>query len=154
MLCRADSVGVFQVESRAQMSMLQRLSSAQKALVIAGLAAGFGRGMRRAGFTTNAGFAGVSAFDVAVPFADELAEFFRAPGRRHLVMCHPGYPDADLARLDPHTQRRRQELDAIMAEPRLDATIWHVQRSGDAETPVWPGSVQDRVVAARQDRPA
>ena len=110
-----------------------------KALVIAGLARGFADAVRRAGFTTNAGFSGASAFDVAVPYARELARFFAIPGGCHLVMCHPGYPDEALARLDPHTDRRRQELDAIMAADGLVEALWHIDRRRAGPAPMWPG---------------
>ena len=108
-----------------------------KALVIAVLSGGFGAAVRRAGFSTNSGFSGVSAFDVASPFGQELARFFTAPGPCHLVMCHPGYPDAELARLDPHTERRRQELEAIMAADGIVAAIWRIDRRAPAGA-MWP----------------
>ena len=78
-------------------AILQRRTSAHKALAIALLSRGFGKRVRAAGFPTNHGFSGVSAFDMSSCFADELATFFAMPGPRHLVMCHPGYADAALA---------------------------------------------------------
>ena len=111
-----------------------------KALVIAGLSGGFGAAVRRAGFATNSGFSGVSSFDVAVPFGGEVGRFFSVPGSRHLVMCHPGYPDAELARLDPHTERRRQEMDALLATDGLVEAIWHVDRQRARAEPMWPAT--------------
>ena len=114
-----------------------------KALVIAALAIGFGGAVRRAGFATNSGFSGVSSFDEQRAFADELARFLSRPGARHLVMCHPGFPDAGLAALDPHTHRRRQEFDALMAADGLVEAIWHVDRRQAGE-PIWPALIAPR----------
>jgi chitin disaccharide deacetylase len=41
-----------------------------------------------------------------------------APGRNHLVMCHPGYIDAELAAVDPVTSTREKEL-AFLLSPRF-----------------------------------
>jgi predicted glycoside hydrolase/deacetylase ChbG (UPF0249 family) len=119
-------------------AILRRGISTTKALVIASVSAGFGAMVRKAGFATNNGFSGVSAFDERTPYVTELAAFFRAPGRRHLVMCHPGHPDDALAELDPVVGRRRQEFDAIMAAPGLDAAIWHVTRDPTTGRVRWP----------------
>lgn len=120
-------------------AILRRGVSATKALVIAAVSTGFGAMIRTAGFATNIGFSGVSSFDDQTPYATELAAFFRAPGPRHLVMCHPGYPDDALAALDPVLGRRRQELDALMAAPGLDAAIWHISRDPGTGRVHWPG---------------
>jgi chitin disaccharide deacetylase len=80
-----------------------------KSLVIAGLSAGFARSARRAGLETNEGFSGVSPFDPARDFGTDFARFLAVPGPRHLVMCHPGHVDDDLARLDPVVATRPQE---------------------------------------------
>jgi predicted glycoside hydrolase/deacetylase ChbG (UPF0249 family) len=112
-----------------------------KALALSALAAGFGARVRGAGFPTNRGFAGVSAFDTTVSFARELERFFRHPGSCHIVMCHPGYADTELARLDPVVGRREQELEALMNAPGLDKVIWHVRRSSEDRMPIWPAAV-------------
>jgi predicted glycoside hydrolase/deacetylase ChbG (UPF0249 family) len=117
--------------------ILRRRRSAMKAQAIAMLSLGFGRRVRAAGFPTNSGFAGVSAFDLDVPYLDELSRAFVARGRRHLVMCHPGYPDEALAELDPVVERRHQELDALFAAPRLDEAIWHVSARPDRVPVEW-----------------
>lgn len=118
-------------------AILQRGTAAHKALVIHLLARGFGVRVRAAGLPTNLGFSGVSPFDLDRPFNDELARFFMARGPRHLVMCHPGYPDATLTDLDPVVERRRQELDALFAVPRLDEAIWHVEARADRPPVDW-----------------
>lgn len=122
------------------LAILQRRAAVVKALVIASLAIGFGDRVRHAGFSTNHGFSGVSPFTPGTSFESELAAFFAAPGRRHLVMCHPGHPDDALRRLDAVVERRAQELAALMRMPGLPEAIWHVERRPGIDYPVWPGS--------------
>ncbi len=117
--------------------ILRRRTAVHKAIVIHTLARGFGAKMRAAGFPTNRGFSGVSPFDLNIPFEQELARFFSVRGPRHLVMCHPGYPDAALAELDPVVERRRHELDALFAVPRLDEAIWHPDPRPDRPPVDW-----------------
>jgi predicted glycoside hydrolase/deacetylase ChbG (UPF0249 family) len=109
-----------------------------KALALATLAAGFGRLVRRSGFPTNHGFSGVSTFDESVPYASELERFFAWPGPRHLVMCHPGYPDAELAQLDPVVGRRKAELKALREMPDLSARLWRPIRTCGDSGLQWP----------------
>ena len=118
-------------------AMLRRRASCPKAIVISLLSQGFGRRVRRAGFPTNHGFSGVSSFDLDSPYGEELATFFAAPGRRHLVMCHPGYADATLSGLDDVVERRHQEFNALFAAPGLEAAIWHVRRTADGPRIDW-----------------
>jgi chitin disaccharide deacetylase len=109
-----------------------------KSLALAALSAGFGQLVRRVGFPTNHGFSGVSMFDERVPYTRELERFFASPGPRHLVMCHPGYPDAELARLDPVVGRRKAELEALRDMPSLPARLWRPIRSCDDTGLRWP----------------
>jgi hypothetical protein len=92
-----------------------------KALVIAGLSLGFARAARRAGLETNEGFSGVSPFDPARDFGADFARFLAVPGPRHLVMCHPGLVDDDLARLDPVVATRPQEHAFLSGDRFSDA---------------------------------
>ena len=110
-----------------------------KALLVAALAAGFGAAARTHGFATNDSFAGFSAFDTRQPFGAELDRALRAGAgaSRHIVMCHPGYPDAELAALDAVVARRRQELDAMAADATLPARIWHPTRRPDGAPVAW-----------------
>jgi predicted glycoside hydrolase/deacetylase ChbG (UPF0249 family) len=89
----------------------------RKALLISGLAAGFGRAVRAAGLATNQGFSGVSPFDPARDFAADMRRFLVMPGQRHLVMCHPGHVDDMLRRLDPVVESRETEF-AVLSEGR------------------------------------
>ena len=125
--------------SDTRAAIVARGASVPKSLLISLFASGLGKRLRALGFPTNHGFSGASPFNVDEPYEAELARFFKAPGSRHLVMCHPGYPDVELAALDPVVARRRQELDAIMSVPGLPEAIWHVERHADRMTPVWPG---------------
>ena len=99
-----------------------------KAVAVAALALRFGEGARWHGIPTNAGFSGFSGFDVNEPYAKELERSFRQPGPRHIVMCHPGHPDAELAALDPVVERRRMEYDALMRDASLVERLWRPSR--------------------------
>jgi predicted glycoside hydrolase/deacetylase ChbG (UPF0249 family) len=85
-----------------------------KALTISALALGFGRAAARRGFPVNRGFAGVAPFDPARDFAADLQRFLLRPGPAHLVMCHPGFVDDELPRLDPVVATRPVEHAALM----------------------------------------
>jgi predicted glycoside hydrolase/deacetylase ChbG (UPF0249 family) len=86
-----------------------------KALVIAGLAAGFRSAALRRGLRVNRGFSGVAPFDPRRDFAGDLARFLIAPGPCHLVMCHPGFVDDELSGLDSVVATRPVEHAAIAA---------------------------------------
>ncbi len=90
--------------------VLSRGIALKKALGLAVLARGYGGRARRAGFPTNEGFAGFSSFDPASSYARQFARYLTAPGTRHLVMCHPGYADDELRKLDPVVECRETEL--------------------------------------------
>ena len=83
---------------------------AAKALQVKQLSAGFAAAVRDAGFATNDGFSGFSGFDASADYAAQFASYLASPGPRHLVMCHPGYVDAELASIDPVLASREQEL--------------------------------------------
>jgi hypothetical protein len=93
----------------------------RKALIISGLAAGFATAARTAGFAVNSGFSGVSPFDPSRDFAADMARFVVQAGPSHLVMCHPGHVDDELARLDPVVATRALEFDALHAGTCLQA---------------------------------
>jgi predicted glycoside hydrolase/deacetylase ChbG (UPF0249 family) len=115
-----------------------RSSARAKAMSVAMMASGFARATARRGLPANDSFAGFSDFDVSTPFADELKRALYQPGRRHLVMCHPGHPDAELARLDPVVDRRRMEYEALMREASLPSLIWRPSRRADGPSLAWP----------------
>lgn len=86
-----------------------------KALVIAGLATGFRAAALRRQLRVNRGFSGVAPFDPARDFTADLRRFLISPGPAHLVMCHPGFVDDELARLDPVVATRPVEHAALAA---------------------------------------
>jgi chitin disaccharide deacetylase len=99
-----------------------RRANVKKALAARALSAGFRNEARRRGFATNVGFSGFSSFNHGVDYARQFAGYLRARGRRHLVMCHPGYVDDELRALDPVTVTREQEL-AFLLSPRFEEML-------------------------------
>jgi hypothetical protein len=108
-----------------------------KALAVAALAFRFAAGARRRGIPTNHGFSGFSEFDVKLPYAEELEAAFRAPGSCHIVMCHPGHADAELAAVDPVVERRRMEYEALMRDASLVERLWRPTRGPDGPPVDW-----------------
>ena len=97
-------------------AIVRRGAQIPKALYLTRLARGFAQEARARGFAVNAGFAGYSGFD---PKADQTAAFARflvAPGARHLIMCHPGHVDAELAAIDSVTDARESELAFLLSD--------------------------------------
>jgi predicted glycoside hydrolase/deacetylase ChbG (UPF0249 family) len=118
-------------------AIASRRTARPKALAIAALALGLKGAARKRGLRTNDSFAGFSSFDESQPYGAELERALSAPGQRHIVMCHPGHPDAELASLDPVVGRRRMEYDTLMASPELMGRIWRPSRSGDGPPFDW-----------------
>jgi chitin disaccharide deacetylase len=74
------------------------------------LAFGFHRQARRAGFKTNQGFSGFSAFDPNDNFDAQFQHFCLRLGQAPLIMCHPGYKDDELIALNEAVETRSKEL--------------------------------------------
>jgi predicted glycoside hydrolase/deacetylase ChbG (UPF0249 family) len=91
-------------------SILRRSVGGKKALVVQFLARGFARKANAAGFRTNKGFSGFAPLDLSVPVGRVFEEAFSRLGTSPLVMCHPGYADDELRRLDPAVESREEEL--------------------------------------------
>jgi predicted glycoside hydrolase/deacetylase ChbG (UPF0249 family) len=89
---------------------MARRSGLTKALTVSVLTDGHAAELGRRGFDHNDGFAGYSRFDPTDDYAALFSSYLRSPGSRHLIMCHPGYADDDLRRLDPVVETREQEL--------------------------------------------
>ncbi|MFM9942599.1 MAG: ChbG/HpnK family deacetylase [Hyphomicrobiaceae bacterium] len=100
-------------------------------------AIGFGQQARRQGLPTNQGFSGYSAFDTSRMFATELAMAMRFTGKRHMVICHPGHPDGELAALSANTLRRGQELDTLLTHPSFVNQLWTIVRDQDGPAIDW-----------------
>ena len=102
--------------------VLGRGVSLGKAIGLNVLARGFAAQAKRRGFQVNEGFSGFSSFDVSKSYGDLFARFLKYSGRRHLVMCHPGYADDALRELDPVVESREQEL-AFLLSPDFKAAM-------------------------------
>jgi chitin disaccharide deacetylase len=94
----------------------QRGRNMQKALAVASLTTGLASSARKAGLLTNDSFAGFSAFDPKLDFAVDFDSYLKAPGSRHLVMCHPGEVDDELKGLDPVVETRPKEMAFLMSD--------------------------------------
>ena len=114
--------------------------SGLKAITLSSLSMGFGRAAKRAGFEVNDGFSGVTDFTAAAVSAD-FAAACRALGSRHMVMCHPGFVDDELVRLDPVTERRQGEFDFLkqggLMQDGCPVPIWRTQRSASGDPIAW-----------------
>lgn len=108
-----------------------------KALAVAAFSLKFGAAARELGLPTNLGFSGFSDFDVNQPFTQELERALIEAGPRHIVMCHPGHPDAELAATDPVVERRRMEYDALMRDVSLANRLWRPARGIDGPPVDW-----------------
>lgn len=100
----------------AAMSILRRPIGRSKALIVRGFAQGFSHDAHAAGFMTNRGFSGFAPFDLSVPAGRIFEAAFSHMGPSPLVMCHPGYVDEELRRLDPAVESRIAELDYLKSD--------------------------------------
>ncbi|MCI0465906.1 MAG: ChbG/HpnK family deacetylase [Beijerinckiaceae bacterium] len=131
--------------SSDQLSRILRRNagSLRKALIVALLGKGFTREAKARGFATNDGFAGFSAFHPRRDMAADFACYLRAPGKRHLIMCHPGYCDEELAAADPLTLGREQELKFLLSPAFLET----LERSGASLARLSAGLARNKVPA-------
>jgi chitin disaccharide deacetylase len=113
----------------------RRRRSAAKALTLAWLSRGFAQAASAGGFDCNVGFSGVTDFSAGTVTAD-FGDACSAAGPRHLVMCHPGFVDDELIRLDPVTERRQREFDALM-RGEFPAEIWRPSRTPGGDPVDW-----------------
>ncbi len=92
-----------------------------KELLLDILSTGFRRKARRLGVATNPAFAGAYDFDARPDFAALFPRFLAGLPDGGLIMCHPGFVDAALQRLDPLTRQREREFAFFNSEefPRL-----------------------------------
>jgi predicted glycoside hydrolase/deacetylase ChbG (UPF0249 family) len=90
---------------------LRQRTKDRKAMVLDVLSRKFRRMAMARGIRTNPAFAGTYNFEAtpAVDFADLFPQFLRHLPPQSVVMCHPGFVDAELQRLDPLTALRERE---------------------------------------------
>jgi len=73
------------------------------------LSRGFRRRAAALGMRTNPAFAGTYTFRDQADFADTFPQFLDRLPDGSVVMCHPGFVDPELQKLDPLTTLREQE---------------------------------------------
>jgi predicted glycoside hydrolase/deacetylase ChbG (UPF0249 family) len=88
---------------------LRRLHD-RKALVLDILSMAFRRRAERLGLATNPAFAGAYAFTSKANFAKIFPRFLTGLPDGGLILCHPGFVDAELQRLDSLTHLREREF--------------------------------------------
>jgi len=108
--------------------ILRRGGARAKALAVASLCAGFGARAAALGIATNVGFAGFSRFADAPRHDREFDRVLRAPGPRHLVMCHPGL-DSAASRADPIAAARNDEYRRLMASEAAPPAMLIIRRA-------------------------
>jgi predicted glycoside hydrolase/deacetylase ChbG (UPF0249 family) len=81
-----------------------------KALTLDILSIGFRRKATRLGIATNPAFAGTYAFTARARFDRLFPRFLTGLPDRGLIMCHPGFVDAELKELDSLTTLREREF--------------------------------------------
>jgi predicted glycoside hydrolase/deacetylase ChbG (UPF0249 family) len=88
----------------------------RKGLLLDILSIGFRRRARRAGLRFNPAFAGTYSFTPDADFAALFPSFLEGLPDGGLIMCHPGFVDAELERLDPLTTTREHEFAYLNSE--------------------------------------
>jgi len=81
----------------------------RKGLLLDVLSRGFRRRAAALGVHTNPAFAGTYAFRDQADFAATFPQFLDGLPDGGVVMCHPGFVDSELQKLDPLTTLREQE---------------------------------------------
>jgi predicted glycoside hydrolase/deacetylase ChbG (UPF0249 family) len=87
-----------------------------KGLLIDRLSRGFRARAEAAGIATNPAFAGTYTFKGDADFASAFPGFLRRLPDGGLIMCHPGFVDDELARLDPLTHLREREYAYLISD--------------------------------------
>jgi chitin disaccharide deacetylase len=81
----------------------------RKGMLLDILSRGFRRRAATLGVRTNPAFAGTYTFRDQADFADTFPQFLDRLPDGSVVMCHPGFVDPELQKLDPLTTLREQE---------------------------------------------
>jgi predicted glycoside hydrolase/deacetylase ChbG (UPF0249 family) len=93
-----------------------------KGVLLDRLSAGLRARCAQAGVPTNPAFAGTYDFSRAKDYGAQFGVFLRDLPDGGVVMCHPGFVDAELQRLDHFTAMREQEH-AFFASDRFPAVL-------------------------------
>jgi len=120
------------IPSDSARAILARRAALHKALFVAAMSAGLRERLRREGFPCNEGFSGFSRFGKGRSFDEELDLFLKSPGRRHMIMCHPGLAETKAGAADPLVKRRREEeeYETLLARADLPSWLFRVERRG------------------------
>jgi predicted glycoside hydrolase/deacetylase ChbG (UPF0249 family) len=97
----------------------------RKALLLDLLSHDFRQRAGERGLRTNPGFAGAYEFRDDADFAALFAGFLDQLPDGGVIMCHPGFVDADLQRLDPLTTLREREYTFLAGESFPDMLASH-----------------------------
>src|SRR4051812_4906863 len=95
---------------------LQARLSDPKGLLIDALSRAVRRRAQKLGLKTNPAFAGTYTYRRDADFARLFSGFLKGLPEGGLVMCHPGYVDDELKRLDPLTTMREREYTYLSSE--------------------------------------
>jgi predicted glycoside hydrolase/deacetylase ChbG (UPF0249 family) len=101
---------------------LHRRLADPKGLLIGALSTGFRRRANGLGLSTNPAFAGTYGFGAKANFASLFPTFLDGLPDGGLIMCHPGFVDDELRRLDPLTDLREEEY-AYLASDAFPALL-------------------------------
>jgi chitin disaccharide deacetylase len=93
-----------------------------KGFFLDALSGAFRRRAATLGLHTNSGFAGTYAFEDDADFAALFSRFLDGLPDGGVVMCHPGFVDAELRALDPLTTLREREY-AFLAGETFDTVL-------------------------------
>jgi chitin disaccharide deacetylase len=97
----------------------------RKALLLDLLSQDFRQRADALGVRTNPAFAGAYEFRDDADFAALFVGFLDQLPDGGLIMCHPGFVDADLQRLDPLTTQREREYAFLAGEPFREMLARH-----------------------------
>ncbi|MGH6767437.1 MAG: ChbG/HpnK family deacetylase [Xanthobacteraceae bacterium] len=88
----------------------------RKGLLLDVLSKGFRERAEAVGVRTNPAFAGTYQFDDDANFAEFFPRFLDRLPDGGVIMCHPGFVDSELQRLDPLTTLREREYAYLAGE--------------------------------------
>jgi predicted glycoside hydrolase/deacetylase ChbG (UPF0249 family) len=103
------------------LALRQRFAD-RKGLFLDALSVGLRRRAARLGIGTNPAFAGTYRYGAGADFASLFPRFLERLPDGGVVMCHPGFVDAELERLDPLTTLRETEY-AFLAGDAFPAVL-------------------------------
>lgn len=100
--------------------ILARNVAVGRAAAIALLSLPLRRQARARAVPVNDSFRGVADFARSEDYPRHFPRFLRGPGERPIIMCHPGFADAELAAADPVTAEREGEHAYFASDRFLD----------------------------------